>query len=271
MKITDKLAHLKNELSKYERVAVAFSGGVDSTLLLHLTAQIVGHKNVIAITGFSDVFFESDLSFIKEYTKQNKIKLAIVKTNQLADKKFTSNGRYRCYYCRKLFFDEIKKAALKFKAKVLFDGLNQDDLHDYRPGRKAAEEAGIISPFVAASITKDEIRTLAKSEGIAVWGKPSSPCAATRIAYNIEITKDRLDRIKILEQMLKNIGFLQVRLRDHGDIARIEVPKKEISKLINHKEFDKIVSEIRSKGFHWVTVDAGGFESGSMNRSIKNK
>ena len=153
----------------------------------------------------------------------------------------------------------------------MFDGLNQDDLSDYRPGRKAAEEFGVISPFVLASITKKEIRTIAKTEGIIVWEKPSSPCAATRIAYDIEITKDRLNRIKILEQMLKNIGFLQIRLRDHGDIARIEVPKKEISKLINHKEFDKIVSEIRTKGFHWVTVDANGFESGSMNRAIIEK
>jgi uncharacterized protein len=163
----------------------------------------------------------------------------------------------------------MKKVALKFKTNALLDGSNQDDLFDYRPGRKAAEELGIISPFILASITKKEIRALAKSEKIKIWEKPSSPCAATRIAYGIEINQNRLKRVKMLEEMLWNIGFSQVRLRDHGDIARIEVPKKEISKLVNHREFDKIITEIRSKGFYWVTVDANGFESGSMNRPIK--
>jgi len=267
---TNKLTHLKSELNKYSKLAVAFSGGIDSTLLLHLAAQVVGNKNVVAITGFDDIFFENDLSFIKEYTKQNNIKLAVIKTNQLVNKKFISNGYDRCYHCRKLLFAEMKKAALKFKADVLLDGSNQDDLLDYRPGRKAAEELGIISPFISASITKKEIRTLSKSEKIKIWEKPSSPCAATRIAYGLEINKVRLKRIKQLEEMLWNMGFLHVRLRDHGDIARIEVPKNTISKLINHKDFDKIVNEIKAKGFFWVTVDASGFESGSMNKSLSS-
>ncbi|MFQ5891371.1 MAG: ATP-dependent sacrificial sulfur transferase LarE [Candidatus Methanofastidiosia archaeon] len=259
--IEKKIEKLLEALKKKERVCVAFSGGVDSTTLAALTYKALG-KNALACTIDSEVFPKLELEETKRLARLIGIKHIISNLEKLKDEKFRANPKERCYFCKKGWASKLKEVAREHKISVIADGCNKDDLGDFRPGLKAVREEGIWSPFIEFGISKKEIREIAKALGLSIWGKPQMACLSSRIPYNTEITPDALERIERAEEFLKNLGFRQYRVRDYGELARIEVD--DLSKVFKHRV--EITKNLRKLGYRHVTLDLEGYVTGSMNR-----
>jgi uncharacterized protein len=197
------------------------------------------------------------------------VKHVVIRTRELKNRDFSSNPPLRCYHCKKEFFSKAGKAAEKFGAGRIFDGSNNDDLRDYRPGRRAAEEAGVESPLAKFAFSKDEIRALAKKYGIKAWNRPSSPCLASRVPYGEEITGEKLKMIYEAEKFLKGKGFSDLRVRHHGKLARIEVPEGQIQKLIKEPLRTQIIKKFKAIGFTWISADLSGYRTGSLNEALR--
>lgn len=260
--MNNKFQNLQKELEHLgeEGICLAFSGGIDSTLLLFLCKN----TKIKAVT-FSSLFqSEEEITLAKQLCSQYGIDHSVVELNPLEDEHIKNNQKARCYHCKKKFFEKIKEYAKAHDLKNVIDGTNYDDLKEYRPGLKALEELDILSPFAKHKITKQEIRLYAKKCGIEIFNKPSTPCLATRFPYGTTIEPSKIEQIKLGEKILKNNGFQQNRLRIHGDIARIEIEKDKFSELL--KNNDKITKELKNIGFRYITLDMEGFRSGSMDR-----
>ena len=260
--IKAKQKALENRIKELGRVAIAFSSGVDSTYLLKTAHDLLG-DNAIAITAKAPCFMKSETLEAEKFCKDEGIRRIMISFNPLEVEEFKSNVKNRCYFCKKALFTEIKKLALENGFEHILDGTNFDDLSDFRPGRKALEELGIISPLLECELTKSDIRSLSKEAGLSTFNKPSYACLASRIAYNEEITKEKLEMIEKAEAKLHSLGFIQSRVRMHGSLARIEVNKDDFSKLLNHSE--EITQYLKSLGFTFVSLDLSGYKSGSMN------
>ena len=261
-----KLNQLEKRITELGRVAVAYSSGVDSTFLLKTAHDLLG-DNAIAITAKSFCFMKAETKEAEEFCKKEGIKQIIVEFNPLEVEEFKNNVPQRCYFCKKALFGKIKEIAENCGISHVLDGTNADDLSDYRPGMKALEELGIISPLLDAGLTKNDIRLLSEEKGLATFNKPSFACLATRIPYGEAITKDALLQIEKAEERLCELGFKQYRVRKHGNIARIEVLKEELSKAVELES--EIAPYFKSLGFAYVTLDLEGFISGSMNRNLR--
>ena len=259
---------LEEKLKKLGRVAVAYSSGVDSTFLLKTAHDLLG-ENAVAITAKAPCFIKRETREAGEFCKKEGIRQIVLEFNPLELEQFKSNLNNRCYFCKKALFTEIKKVAEKNGIEYVLDGTNADDTSDYRPGMKALEELGIISPLLDSGLTKNEIRALSKKAGLSTFDKPSYACLASRIAYNEEITQSKLCMIEKAEEKLHSLGFIQSRVRMHGSLARIEVNKADFSKLLAVS--DEISKYLKSLGFSYITFDLEGFQSGSMNRNLKSK
>ena len=260
--MNNKFQKLQNTIENLGKqgICLAFSSGIDSTLLLYLCRD----KNLHAVT-FSSIFQpEEETALTKQLCKRYNIKHKILELNPLDDESIKNNPKDRCYHCKKMFFEQIKAYAAANNLENIFDGTNYDDLKEYRPGLKALKELNIISPFAEHKITKAEIRLYAKECGINIFDKPSTPCLATRFPYGTLLEASKIKQVKTGENILKNNGFLQNRLRMHGDVARIEIEKDKFAELL--KNSDKITQELKSAGFHYLTLDLEGFRSGSMDR-----
>ena len=269
--MTDKLHKKENALLKrlrgYGRVAVAFSGGVDSTCLLTAAQEALGDK-VLAVTARAAAFPRREIAEAEAFCKDRGIEQIIVDIDQLAIPGFAGNPPDRCYHCKKALFTAMLAAAGKQGYIRLAEGTNADDTSDYRPGLRALEEMHIDSPLKEAGLTKEDIRVLSRERGLATADKPSLACLATRIAYGEEITTDKLRRIDSAEQQLRDLGFGQVRVRLHGDIARVEVDPEEIDWILQKPVRERVVTALRELGFLYITLDLGGYHSGSMNKSL---
>lgn len=261
-----KLERLKSNLKNMDSVAIAFSGGVDSSFLLKIAYDVLG-QNAIAVTAISSTYSDKELNGSKQFAKNLGVKQIFLNSEETEIDNFSENPVDRCYYCKKELFTKIREIANENKINYVLDGSNADDVNDYRPGSKAIDELSIVSPLKDASLTKEEIRSLSKELGLKTWDKPAFACLASRFPYGTKITPKRLEMVEKAENFLQEIDINQFRVRFHNDIARIEVLKDDFSKIIeNSKEISK---EFKKIGFKFVTLDIDGYRMGSLNEGIK--
>jgi uncharacterized protein len=249
-------------------VIVAYSGGVDSTFLLKICADVLKGK-VLAITAHSGVTPPGELEEAQALTTSFGVEHVVIKTDELGNSAFVANSPDRCYHCKNLLFQNLLEIARSRGIKWVLDGSNADDMSDYRPGTKAAKEFGVLSPLKEAALTKEEIRTLSREMNLPTWDKPASPCLASRIPYGHKITMEKLTRIASAEQFLRSYGIKELRVRDHGDIARIEIPKDSLCLFLDQAIVGSVVSEFKLLGYKYITLDLQGFRTGSMNEVLK--
>ncbi|OGC10157.1 TIGR00268 family protein [candidate division WOR-1 bacterium RIFOXYC2_FULL_37_10] len=262
------MKRLKSILKKFKKVLLAYSGGVDSTFLLKVAIDTLGKENVLAIIAKSETYPKSEEKKAIDIAKNLSANCRVIKTCEFSDKNFIKNPRDRCYYCKKELFSKLSKLAKKEKIKYIIDGSNKDDLSDYRPGTIAKKEFGIRSPLQESGFTKEAVRELSRKLSLKTWNKPALACLASRIPYGTKITKEKLNRINKSEEFLKSLGFGQLRVRDHGDLARIEVDKKEFSKILNKKITEKITKKLKNLGYNYITIDIQGYRTGAMNETL---
>lgn len=270
MLLQEKFQLLKDNIKKRGSAAIAFSGGVDSTFLVKIAHEVLG-DNVIAVTATSSTYPERELKEAIKYAKDVGVKHLIISSEELDIEGFASNPKNRCYYCKKELFSKIKEVAKENNIKYVFDGSNIDDDGDYRPGMQAARELEVISPLKEANLTKDDIRELSKELGLKTWNKPSFACLSSRFPYGTKITIPKLKMVEEAEQLLLDIGLKQVRVRHHGEIARIEVSPEERIKFFDVLLMDKIGEKFKKIGFSYVTLDILGYRTGSMNEVLTEK
>ncbi|MFW2499832.1 MULTISPECIES: ATP-dependent sacrificial sulfur transferase LarE [Clostridium] len=270
MLLQEKYRLLKDIIRKKGSAAIAFSGGVDSTFLLKVTKEVLG-DNLLAITATSSTYPKRELNEAIKYAEDIQVKHVIISSEELEIEGFASNPKNRCYYCKKELYTKINNIALNNGISYVFDGSNLDDTGDYRPGMQAAKELDVISPLKEAGLTKNDIRELSKSLGLPTWNKPSFACLSSRFPYGNKITLSKLNMVDKAEQLLLDIGITQVRVRHHGEIARIEVAPSEREKFFNIDIMNHIGNELRKIGFTYVTLDLLGYRTGSMNETLSTE
>ncbi|MCX6677051.1 MAG: ATP-dependent sacrificial sulfur transferase LarE [Methanothrix sp.] len=265
MNQADKLKDLKKRIAKKGKLLVAYSGGVDSSLLASVAQDVLGDKALIVILD-SETMPRGELEKAKELAESLGLNYRATEFSILGEEQFLHNPATRCYICKKKSALLLKSIAEEEGISSIADGVNISDYRDYRPGIAACDEEGIWHPFVDAAITKEDIRALAHSLGLPVWNKPSSACLASRIAYGQPITQEILAMVEEAEEYLKSLGFLQLRVRAHGRMARIELLKQDMAKAIDCS--DEISKMLKAIGFDYIALDLQGFRSGSMNEVL---
>lgn len=267
MTLDQKYENLKGILHNLGSAVVAYSGGVDSTFLLKVAYAELGDK-VLGVTARSSTYPEREFKESIKYATIIGARHKVIISEELEIEGFSKNPVDRCYYCKNELFTKIKHIAEEEGLKYVLDGSNFDDTNDYRPGMIAARENGVCSPLKEAGLTKADIRELSKRAGLPTWDKPSFACLSSRFPYGNEITEEKLSMVDRAEQFLLDKGFRQVRVRHHGDIARIEIPAEDRSKLYSEELMDEIAAEFTKIGFAYVTMDLKGYRTGSMNEVI---
>ena len=264
-KLMQKYGKLKKIIKKSGNAIVAFSGGIDSTLVLKAAHDVL-HDKVIAVTADSHSLPRRELEEAKKIAQQIGAKHLIINTDETENENYLKNPSNRCYYCKSELYSKLKIVSAQFGIKNIINGTNFDDIGDYRPGLKAADENNVISPLKKAKLTKNEIRELAKHLGLEAWDKPSSPCLSSRVPYGQEITMKKLEMIEKAENFLKDFGIGELRVRHFGNMARIEV--NENDKPIINNNFISIQKKFSEIGFNEITIS--NFKSGNLNLMIKN-
>jgi uncharacterized protein len=267
MRLQNTLKQLKSHIEKMGSLAVAYSGGVDSTFLLKIAHDVLQDR-AIAVTARSLTYPEREFKEAAKFTRSAGIKHIIIQSEELDIEGFTTNPPNRCYLCKYELFSKIKEVAQKYNIKYIAEGSNIDDLGDYRPGMRAIKELGIISPLKDVGFGKDAIRKLSKQMGLPTWDKPAFACLASRFPYGEKITQEKLAMVDRAEQFLLDLGFKQVRVRHHGDTARIEVAETERLKFFDLKLMDNVYKQFQKIGFAYTSLDLKGYRTGSMNEVI---
>ncbi|MBI5639615.1 MAG: ATP-dependent sacrificial sulfur transferase LarE [Nitrospirae bacterium] len=263
-----KFSRLLSLLKDSEGAIIAFSGGVDSTFLLK--AMKMSGMKVLAVTAVSETMPERDRLDADAFARDIGVEHLIIQTEELRNEAFASNPPDRCFFCKDELFRKIRTIAEEKGFCRIFDGSNKDDLHDYRPGRKAAEAHGIRSPLVECGISKEEVRHFSRELGLSSWNKPSSPCLSSRFPYGLKITAAALQRVRDAEDYLRSCGLSDVRVRDYGETARIEVREEDMYIFLDQGKRRLVVETLKSLGYKFVSLDLEGYRSGSMNRVLEN-
>ena len=259
---------LQQTLTELGSVAVAFSGGVDSTLLLKVACNVLGPDQVLALTATSPIFPQHELDRCRDFTRQLKVRHILFPGDELQLAGFVENGPERCYHCKLNLYQHFLALIEKHGYSFLLDGSNLDDLTDYRPGRKAVEQLDIRTPLLDVGFDKKMIRELSKELGLPTWNKPAFACLATRFPYGTRITREKIEQVSHCEAWLYHQGFSNYRVRVHDNLARIEVSPEEMSRLFAHGLKEELISICKDNGFDYVTLDLQGFRSGSMNECL---
>jgi len=262
-----KFEKLKNLLGEMGKVLVAFSGGVDSSFLLKVAVDVLG-ENVLAIIASSETYPEKERDEAVKLAKRLNVRHEVIQTKELENPDFAHNPPERCYFCKMELFSKLKDIAESEGIPYVLDGSNFEDTSDFRPGAKAAEELGVRSPLKEVGLVKEEIRQLSKYVDLPTWNKPSLACLSSRFPYFTEIESESLKQVAQAEEFLKGLGFNQVRVRHHGQIARVEIEPQEFSKIVEKATKEKIINAFKKFGFIYITLDLAGFRSGSMNEPL---
>ena len=270
MLLQEKYELLKDIIEKKKSAAIAFSGGVDSTFLLRVAKEVLGDK-LIAVTATSSTYPERELKEAIKYSEDIGVTHIIISSEELDIEGFASNPKNRCYYCKKELYSKINNIASANGVDYVFDGSNLDDTGDYRPGIQAAKELDVVSPLKEAGLTKNDIRDLSKELGLPTWNKPSFACLSSRFPYGNKITLPKLNMVDKAEQFLLDMGITQVRVRHHGEIARIEVEPSERENFFDIEVMNRIGNEFKKIGFTYVTLDVLGYRTGSMNEGLSEE
>ena len=264
----EKQKQLEEYLKNLKKVAIAYSGGIDSSYLSFLANKVLPKEQVLAVIANGIMVPRKDYEEAITFLKENHFQYIEVPYKPLEITEFRENYKDRCYHCKKELMTILKKTANENGYEYLLDGKNADDLTVYRPGNRATEEVGIISPLAKFKISKEEIRQYSKNLGISFWNKPSNSCLATRFPYNTNLTEEVLKKVEESEEIIKDLGIPKVRVRVHDNIARIEVNPEDFEMILNnikYKNDDNIVEKIKKLGFSYVTLDLSGLKSGSFD------
>lgn len=266
----NKLELLRQKLAGHENLTVAFSGGVDSTFLLLCARDIFG-DDLLAVTAIGPNFAPDEIQEAKDFCAEWEIRHLIINLGDDLLKVLGPNTPDRCYVCKRTIFGALRDTLSDMGYDTLADGTNADDDLDYRPGARALAELGVISPLKEAGFTKQDVRLGLKAMNLKIWDKPAFACLASRIPYGDEITKEKLTAVYKAESALKELGFRQVRVRHHGDVARIEVPPENRSRFFDPAIMDLANDKVKAAGFRYAALDLGGYEMGSLNKALEPK
>ena len=267
MSWTEKLEQLKELFTEMEQALIAYSGGVDSTLVAKTAYDVLGDR-ALAVTAVSPSLLPEELEDAKIQAATIGISHKIVQTQEMDNPNYTSNPVNRCYFCKSELHDTLKPLALELGYPYVVDGVNADDLHDYRPGIQAAKERGARSPLAEIGVTKAEVRQISQQLGLTWWDKPAQPCLSSRFPYGEEITIAKLQRVGRAEIYVRNLGWQNLRVRSEGDTAKIELSPDQIKDFVTMTDLPSLVSAFQTWGFIYVTLDLEGYRSGKLNQVL---
>jgi uncharacterized protein len=262
-----KKASLEKHLADYGSLLVAFSGGIDSTLLLSEAKSVLG-DHLIAAIYTSPIHSKRETEAAIQMAKNLGVSYKLIESGEIVPPELIRNNRDRCYHCKKMLGEKLRELAQTLNIDAIAHGANLDDLDDFRPGFRAARETGMAAPLIDAGFTKSDIRALSKERGLSNWDKPAMPCLATRIPYNIPLSKELLEKIDRAESAILRLGFSTCRVRCHDTTARIELDPTELDRMLQHPFRHKIVGALREIGFHHIALDLEGYGQGKMNRDL---
>ena len=265
--LEQKLQQLRTLFAEMEQAMIAYSGGVDSTLVAKIAYDVLGDR-AIAVTAVSPSLLPEELEDAQIQAAQIGIPHKVVQTNEMDNPNYTANPVNRCYFCKSELHDTLKPLATQLGHPYVVDGVNADDLRDYRPGIQAAKERGVRSPLAEVGVTKAEVRQLSQQLGLSWWDKPAQPCLSSRFPYGEEITVGKLQRVGRAERYLRQMGLKNLRVRSEVDTARIELPPEQIKEFVLTTDLQAIVAAFQSYGFIYVTLDLEGFRSGKLNQVL---
>jgi uncharacterized protein len=266
----DKEAHLFSHLRGLDSLLVAFSGGADSAYLAWAAHQTLADR-ALAITALSASFSRHDREQAESFVRATGIRHEFIETREFENPLYVANNADRCYHCKDELFDRMKSLAMERNFHAIAYGINSDDTHDFRPGHRAAHEHRVLAPLLAAALTKQEIRELSRRAGLPTWDRPASACLSSRVPYGTAVTPDLLAKIERAEDVLRELGFRQFRVRVHGKLARIELEPDELGRGLAGELPQQIAARLKELGFAFVTVDLEGYRQGSLNSLLKAK